>query len=287
MANQQEIEFHYDKDNDFFELFLDKNYRMYSCGIWEDAHTLEEAQISKLRRMSQFSHIQPGATVLDIGCGWGGLLEYALNIRYAAKVVGLTLSSMQFDYIKKHFFDDHLSVHLKSWQAFNTFEKFDSIVSIGAMEHFVSLEERKRNNHIPVYRKFFQKCADLSNETAYLGLQTIVILKNPDTIQSMKDTHYLLKYVFPGSVLPEISAIQVAMQGIYEPVELKTQELDYARTLAAWQKRLNHHKIHIIQYYGESLWHHYNHYFDAARRSFENGYVSLLQVSLKKITNKG
>jgi len=282
MATQEDVQFHYDIDNDFFKLFLDKKYRVYSCGVWEQAENLEEAQKNKLKRIADYGHVKNGHNVLDIGCGWGGMLNYCIDVRGASTATGLTLSQAQYDYIH-HLSNSSISVKLSSWAEFEKKEKFDSIISIGAMEHFSSLEDFKKGKQQDVYRNFFQCCSDFSTNDAHLGLQTIVTFKKPDSLQSMKDTHYLLKHVFPGSVLPGINDLHAAMLGIYEPVELKTIGFDYARTVLEWKNRLILNKEKIIKLYGEKLWIHYNFYFDAARRSFENGYTNLVQMSLRKI----
>jgi cyclopropane-fatty-acyl-phospholipid synthase len=226
--------------------------------------------------------VQQGDNVLDIGCGWGGMLEYCVSARLVNSIQGITLSNAQYDYINQNK-KPKISADLCSWANFSGESTFDSIVSIGAMEHFSSIEDRRLGKHIEVYRYFFQRCADLSKKNSYLGLQTIVTMKNPNTLQSMKDTHYLLTHVFPGSALPEIKDLQIAMHNLYEPVELRTIGLDYARTLLEWKKRLTNHKEIILNKYGEKLWLHYHRYFDAAIRGFKNGYTSLLQVSLRKL----
>jgi cyclopropane-fatty-acyl-phospholipid synthase len=282
MATQREIQYHYDISNDFFKLFLDNKYRMYSCGVWEEASTLEQAQENKLKRILNFAHVKKGSHLLDIGCGWGGMLDYAVNVAGVSTATGITLSQSQYEHIIQNKLPS-VSVHLCSWSDFGIPEKrFDSIVSIGAMEHFSSLNEYKNGKQLDIYEKFFQLCSRLSKNNAYLGLQTIVMMKKPETLQSMRDTHYLLKYVFPGSALPDISSIQMAMNQWYEPVELRTIGLDYAKTLKEWKYRLNQHSKKIINQYGENILTHYNHYFDSAIRSFENGYISLLQMSLIK-----
>jgi cyclopropane-fatty-acyl-phospholipid synthase len=283
MASKEDVQFHYDVNNDFFKLFLDKKYKVYSCGVWDNAQNLEEAQENKLKRIADFAHIEKGDQVLDIGCGWGGMLDFCINSKKVSKAVGLTLSQFQYDYILQNPIIN-ASIQNCSWSDFETNEKFDAIVSIGAMEHFASLTDRKQSKQIDVYRNFFKNCSNFSTEDAYLGLQTIVTIKKPDTLQSMKDTYYLLKHVFPGSVLPEINEIQMAMHTLYEPYELRTIGLDYAKTLIHWKERLYVNQENIMMRYGKELWDHYNHYFDAARRSFENGYTSLLQMSLRKIS---
>jgi cyclopropane-fatty-acyl-phospholipid synthase len=284
MATQYDVQCHYDISNDFFKLFLDNKYRIYSCGVWENANTLEEAQENKLKRIAHFAYIKKGHHILDIGCGWGGMLEYSIDILGVSSAMGITLSNAQYQYILQKNLSS-VSLHLCSWSGLKVDKRFDAIVSIGAMEHFVSLAERKNGKQIDVYEHFFECCSKLSKNNSYLALQTIVTLKKPETLQSMRDTHYLLKYVFPGSVLPEISNLQMAMSKWYEPVELRTIGPDYARTLKEWKIRLNQNKRKIIAQYGEILFMHYNHYFDAAIRSFENGYISLLQMSLRKKSN--
>lgn len=281
MANKQEIQFHYDVDNDFFKIFLDQKYMIYSCALWENATSLEEAQSNKLKRIADFAHIKPGHHILDIGCGWGGMLDYCLKERSVKSACGLTLSNAQYQAIYKKC-HPHLTVYLNSWQEFNK-EPFDAIISIGAMEHFVTIKERKLNQHIDIYRNFFKKCFELSKPSCFLALQTIVTLKKPDSLMSMRDTHYLLNQVFPGSALPEMKDLQKASEDFYELLELRTLNLDYVRTLLEWRKRLNQHKDYVIECYGEELWKHYNRYFSAAERNFANGYTALVQISFKKI----
>lgn len=282
MATSNDIQFHYDINNDFFKLFLDNKYMVYSCGVWETANNLEEAQKNKLKRIAHFGRIQNGYNILDIGCGFGGMLEYCNTTLKTTHAMGITLSKAQYDYIINKKIPS-VSLELCSWSDLKPATQFDAIVSIGAMEHFASLDDRKNGIQTDVYRHFFQCCFNFSKDHAYLGLQTIVTFKKPDTLQSMRDTHYLLKNVFPGSVLPDINSLQKAMIDLYEPIELRTIGLDYARTLKEWKKRLNSNKQKIISEYGEKLLHHYNCYFDSAIRNFENGYTSLLQMSLKKI----
>lgn len=118
MATAQDIQYHYDVHNDFYALFLDTTFRAYSCGVWEQATTLEEAQQAKVQRLCDFAKIKAGHSVLDIGCGWGGVMRYAIEMRQAQRVHGLTLSNDQYDYIKHQ---DHpcITVDLQSWQEFN------------------------------------------------------------------------------------------------------------------------------------------------------------------------
>ncbi|WP_156763041.1 class I SAM-dependent methyltransferase, partial [Mycobacterium sp. E787] len=128
---------HYDLSDDFFRLFLDPT-QTYSCAYFErDDMTLEEAQIAKIDLSLSKLNLEPGMTLLDIGCGWGATMRRAIE-KYDVNVVGLTLSENQAAHVQKMF--DEMDTHrgrqvlLEGWEKFH--EPVDRIVSIGAFEHF-------------------------------------------------------------------------------------------------------------------------------------------------------
>jgi cyclopropane-fatty-acyl-phospholipid synthase len=282
MATQEDIQAHYDLDNDFFALFLDHDYRVYSCAVWQSASSLEEAQKRKLERLSKFAHLKDGQNVLDVGCGWGGLMQYITDQFPKSKVHGLTLSSAQYAHIQS-VPKASISVSLRAWQDYSPPEnKFDAVISIGAFEHFASMEDHVNSRHRQIYINFFEWCRQVTNSDAYVGLQTIVINRAPVNIGEVRDSRYLLDKVFPGSALPSVSDVQAAMVDLYEIVELRLIGQDYARTLNEWNIRLLANRDLIIEKYGEYVFDHYRTYFDAAKRTFESGFVDLLQVSLRQ-----
>lgn len=282
MATKEDIQAHYDLDNDFFALFLDSNYRVYSCGVWQSATTLEQAQQHKLARLSKFAQLADGQKVIDVGCGWGGLMRYITDQYPQSNVHGLTLSEAQLKYIQS-VPKASVSLELRSWQDFVEPEKkFDAIISIGAFEHFASMDDHIHSRHRQIYANFFDWCRLVSTKDAYVGLQTIVNNRAPNSLSEVRDARYLLEKVFPGSALPSVSDIQAALVDRYEIVELRLIGQDYARTLAEWNTRLIANKDIIISRYGEAVFNHYRTYFDAAMRTFESGFVDLLQVSLRR-----
>jgi cyclopropane-fatty-acyl-phospholipid synthase len=269
-------------DNDFFALFLDHDYRVYSCGVWQSASSLEEAQKRKLERLSKFAHLEDGQNVLDVGCGWGGLMQYITDQFPTSSVHGLTLSSAQYAHIQS-VPKSRISVNLRAWQDYAPPEKkFDAIISIGAFEHFASMEDHILSKHRQIYINFFEWCRRVTTSEAYVGLQTIVINRAPVNIGEVRDSRYLLEKVFPGSALPSVSDVQAAMVDLYEIVELRLIGQDYARTLNEWNIRLFVNRDLIIEKYGVHVFEHYRTYFDAAKRTFESGFVDLLQVSLRQ-----
>ena len=283
MATQADIAHHYDVDNDFFAIFLDKKYRAYSCAVWENANDLEQAQEAKLDRLCRYANILPNHQVLDIGCGWGGLMNNILEKYPNTHVHGLTLSTEQFEFVKSQS-NTSLTVSLQSWQDYPVQEKkFDSIISIGAFEHFASFEDHATSRQREIYKTFFDWCLKASTPEAQIGLQTIVISRAPNTLSEIRDSRYLLEKVFPGSALPSISDIQAAVVDKYEISAVSRIGLDYARTLSEWNNRLMLNEETIVKRYNQALYDHYRTYFDACIRCFESGYIDLYQASLKRV----
>src|ERR1700757_2839097 len=131
------VQAHYDLSDDFFRLFLDPT-QTYSCAYFErDDMTLEEAQIAKIDLALGKLGLQPGMTLLDVGCGWGAPMRRAIE-KYDVNVVGLTLSKNQATHVQKSFDEMDTArgrrVLLNGWEQFD--EPVDRIVSIGAFEHF-------------------------------------------------------------------------------------------------------------------------------------------------------
>jgi len=283
MASKADIEHHYDVDNDFFALFLDKKYRAYSCGVWKRADDLEQAQEAKFDRICRYANVADGQHVIEVGCGWGGLMNRIVEKYPNTHVHGLTLSTQQFEYVRSNL-NPQLTVELSAWQDYVTPDrKFDAIISIGAFEHFASFEDHAASRQREIYKAFFNWCQIVSTPDAQVGLQTIVIARAPNSISELRDSRYLLEKVFPGSALPSISDIQAAIIDKYEISAVRRIGQDYARTLIEWNKRLVLNQDKIIERYGQNLYDHYRIYFDSAQRCFESGYADLFQVSLRRI----
>jgi len=283
MASQAEIEYHYDINTDFFAAFLDTKYRVYSCGVWKRAATLEEAQQDKLDRICRFAGVTRRHRVLDVGCGWGGLMRRAVERFSAASAHGLTLSCDQFRYLREQSFP-RTTVELRGWSETQfPAGAFDAIASIGAFEHFASRQDRAAGRQRAVYRRFFEWCSDVSAPDAAVGLQTIVTARQPAQLSEVRDTRFLLQEVFPGSALPTISDIQAAVQDLYEISDARRIGGDYARTLAEWRQRLEREQRWLRERFGDRLVEHYRSYFMAAERSFQSGVVDLVQLSLRKV----
>jgi cyclopropane-fatty-acyl-phospholipid synthase len=283
MATQADIAHHYDVANDFYAAFLDRDHRAYSCGVWKTARTLEEAQLAKLDRLCRYADVSAGDSVLDVGCGWGGLMQHAVSQLGAACAHGLTLSRHQYDYVRANALSV-IKVDLRSWADFHPISTaYDAVVSIGAFEHFASMEDRQFKRHRDVYRHFFEWCQQVSTADAYVGLQTIISARPPATYAEVLDTRFLLERIFPGSALPSVSDIQAATLDLYEISTAKRIGQDYARTLEHWDERLLANRGFIVDCYGTEVFEHYHTYFQSAMRGFRSGVIDLLQLSLKRV----
>jgi cyclopropane-fatty-acyl-phospholipid synthase len=169
--NVDNITSHYDRSNDFFRLWLDPSMT-YSCAYFErDDMTLEEAQLAKVDLSLGKLGLQPGMTLLDIGCGWGSTMRRAIE-KYDVNVIGLTLSENQLAHNKQKFaeMDSPRSkdVRLHGWEDFD--EPVDRIVSLGAFEHFadgVGTFER--------YAPFFKMCYNVLPDDGVMLLHSIVV----------------------------------------------------------------------------------------------------------------
>jgi len=206
---------HYDLSNDLFRRMLDKRMN-YSCGYWKDARSLDEAQEHKLELICKKLRLEPGMTVLDIGCGWGAFSKYAAE-KYSAKVVGITVSKEQVALGKELCQGLPVEFRLQDYGEVN--EKFDRLVSIGMIEH-VGYKN---------YRKYFETAKRCLKDDGLFLLHTIGEVRSTRSTDAW--TH---KYIFPNGMLPSIAQLGKAMEGLMVMEDWHNIGADYDKTLMAW-----------------------------------------------------
>jgi cyclopropane-fatty-acyl-phospholipid synthase len=199
-----DVQSHYDLSDDFYGLFLDPSHT-YSCAYFErDDMTLEEAQLAKIDLSLGKLGLEPGMTLLDVGCGWGATLRRAIE-RYDVNVIGLTLSKNQAAHSQKSL--DELDsprskqVLLEGWEQF--YEPVDRIVSIGAFEHF----------GFDRYPDFFKMAYQALPAGGTMLLHTIVIPTVEEleqrqirlTMTLIRFVKFMMDEIFPGGRLPSVA----------------------------------------------------------------------------------
>ncbi|WP_319431401.1 cyclopropane mycolic acid synthase family methyltransferase [Mycobacterium sp. RTGN5] len=277
-----DVQAHYDLSDEFFRLFLDPT-QTYSCAYFErDDMTLEQAQIAKIDLSLGKLGLQPGMTLLDVGCGWGATLNRAVQ-RYDVNVIGLTLSRNQQARAQR-LLDENPSartkrVLLQGWEQFN--EPVDRIVSIGAFEHF----GRDR------YDDFFRTAYALLPPGGVMLLHTIIRPSAgefaadglPITMTLVRFVKFILDEIFPGGDLPQPSAVlEHADSAGFEFQRSQRLRLHYARTLDLWAAALTARKDEAIALQSQEMYDRYMRYLTGCAELFRDGYTDVCQFTLTK-----
>jgi cyclopropane-fatty-acyl-phospholipid synthase len=244
VAERDDLEFTYSLIDRIFRLSLGELADFSGAKYDGDfSLSLEEAQRRKHEYVAEQIGIGPGRRVLDLGCGWGPLLDFARG--RGATGVGVSLSSAQVAACRRH----GLDVHLQDARGVtrDTFGPFDAVASLGAFEHFCSPEEYRAGRQDDLYRELFDRIAGVLPEGGRLYLQTMVFGRNMIPLEEIdinappdSDGWYLalMGRQFPGSWLPFGSEqIVRCAEPRFRLVSSTSGRLDYIETIRQWRKR--------------------------------------------------
>jgi cyclopropane-fatty-acyl-phospholipid synthase len=265
---RRNVAHHYDLGNEFYSLFLDED-QQYSCAYFQnEGDSLESAQLAKKRHIAAKLAIQPGQSILDIGCGWGGLGLYLA--RYAgANVTGITLSKEQLAVAEQRALESGLSNHARfQMQDYrHVRDRYDRIVSVGMFEHV----------GVIYYRQFFEKIAASLNKDGVALLHTI-----GRTDGAGATSPWVEKYIFPGGYVPGLSEIlpHIERAGLVV-LDIEVLRLHYVKTLQAWADRFRANREKAKAMYDERFCRMWEFYLGAARYAFvyENHVVWQIQLA--------
>jgi cyclopropane-fatty-acyl-phospholipid synthase len=258
------IRFHYDRSNDFYRLFLDR-HMVYSCAYFRtpDA-TLEQAQMAKLDHICRKLDLQAGERFLDIGCGWGALVEHAAEC-YGAEATGCTVSRAQYEHAFAH---AHGQVRILEQDYRDISGRFDKIASIGMFEHV-------GRRHAPEY---FRKIVKL---LAPGGLLLNHAIARPQGVGDDAASLFVRRRIFPGGELIHLAdVIRKAEDAGLEVLDVENLRPHYARTCRLWEQRLAAHRNRAIELVDEPAFRTWRIWLAAASVSFEEGFSSIYQVLL-------
>ena len=276
------VQAHYDLSDDFFRLFLDPT-QTYSCAYFErDDMTLEEAQIAKIELALGKLNLEPGMTLLDIGCGWGATMRRAIE-KYDVNVVGLTLSEYQAEHVQKMFdeMDTPRSrrVLLEGWEKFD--EPVDRIVSIGAFEHF----GHQRYHHFfeMTYRALPADGAMLLHTISRPTFKETKERGLPLTHELVHFTKFILAEIFPGGWLPTIPTVEEHAEKVgFKVTRIQSLQPHYARTLDMWAATLEANKDKAIAMQSLEVYDRYMKYLTGCAKLFRQTYTDVNQFTLEK-----
>lgn len=277
-ASIDAIQHHYDVGNEFYRLWLDE-LRVYSSALWEDGDTLEEAQLRKLDYHIHQAKAQRARRVLDVGCGWGALLDRLVQAYGVEHAVGLTLSEQQARHISS-LNRRQLEVSIQNWQDHAPAAPYDAIISIGAFEHFAR-PGLSKTQKVMAYRSFFQRCHEWLSPGGALSLQSIVY----GNASRSDFSAFFNEKIFPESDLPHVAEIAESVDGLFEVVLLRNDREHYEKTVAEWRRRLKAKWHRAIELVGSQTVADYDRYFQYSIIGFHIGTMGLARVTLRRIDN--
>ena len=213
---------HYDLGSDLYTAMLDERM-VYTSGVWDGVDTLEAAQEQKLEMLCQKLGLKPGDRVLDIGCGWGSFMKYAVE-KYDVTCVGLTVSVGQTELGREICKGLPIEFVIKDYRDYVDEQKFDAIVSVEMIEAV-----GPKN-----FRTYFEKAYELLKPEGRFAIQAIGDLK-PKPVPSP----WLDKYIFKNGILPSLPQLEEASRGLFRFEHLENIGPDYDPTLMEWWRRFD------------------------------------------------
>lgn len=266
------IRYHYDVNDDFYGLWLDRR-RVYSCAYFRrDEDTLDLAQEQKLDHICRKLMLKPGERFLDIGCGWGALVMWAAE-HYKVRATGITLSQNQYDYATRRIAElglqESCEVRLIDYRDVPEDTPYDKIASVGMFEHV------GRKNLGLYFGKIFRLL-----RPGGLVLNHGITLNSVDQQELGSDIGaFIDDYVFPGGELSHISRViqEMSAQGL-EAWDTESLRPHYARTLWNWVDRLEANREAALSAAGEKAYRIWRIYMAGSAHAFERGWMSVYQV---------
>ncbi len=270
------IEYHYDVSNDFYKLWLDPNM-VYSCAYFEHGtEDLATAQLKKIDHILTKIRLQPGQTLLDIGCGWGALVLRAAQ-KFGARCVGITLSENQFalatERVKQAGLSDRIEIRLQDYR--DVGGTFDRITSVGMFEHV------GKENLVTYFSRMCELLADDG-----IAMNHGITSPDPDSGKvPMDGAQFMDRYVFPQGELPHISMVlHTLAKGGLEAYDVELLRRHYAQTLRHWAENFETHGETLRAMVGEKKYRIWRVYLAGCAQAFDSEKMSIYQVVCHKAT---
>jgi len=263
-GSSRNIAHHYDMGNNFYQQYLDESMT-YSCAYFRTQNdTLEKAQEQKYEHICRKLQLKEGESLIDIGCGWGGMLLYAAR-HYGINGLGCTLSIHQAEYAKeqivKEELEKNISIVLKDYR--NIKGQFDKFVSIGMFEHI-------GKGFIPTF---------MNKARALLKPGGIGLLHTIGKENNTAGDPWTMKYIFPGGYIPILDhVIRTMGKNDLVPVDIENLRLHYAITLDKWTKQFEVNAKKIEKMFDQRLVRMWRMFLCGSSVAFRWGYIRLYQI---------
>ncbi|HVK55778.1 MAG TPA: cyclopropane-fatty-acyl-phospholipid synthase family protein [Burkholderiales bacterium] len=265
------VRYHYDVSNDFYALWLDRRL-VYSCAYFQaPTDSIDLAQEQKLVHICKKLLLRPGERLLDVGCGWGGLIFWAAE-HFDVYCEGVTVSEQQYAFVKEQVIARRLSgrvrVHLQDYRDIPEDKPFDKVVSVGMFEHVgVRL--------LPAY---FQKIFRLLKPGGVV-MNHGITTESFDGKRASTGGDFIERYIFPGGELTHISKVLelMARQG-FEVLDVESLRRHYAQTLWHWVNNLEANQQTARRLVGEEKYRSWRAYLGGFAYAFEQRWDNIYQI---------
>jgi cyclopropane-fatty-acyl-phospholipid synthase len=275
-----EIRRHYELPSEFYALWLDPTMA-YTCALYEEGDDLRRAQERKLDWLARAAGVREGARVLDVGCGWGGMLRRLVESHRVREAVGITISAEQARFVRERTAGLPIEVLVQGWETHRPEEPYDAIVSAGAFEHFAR-DRASREARLDTYRAFFARCHELLRPGGYLGLQSVA--KGGARLdRAAIDDFRIVDEAFPESAIPWPAEIFIASERHFDVRACVFHDEHYVPTIGAWLERLEAVREQGVAMIGQERFDLFVGYLEAARRRLSVGHATLMRLSLRRI----
>jgi cyclopropane-fatty-acyl-phospholipid synthase len=254
---------HYDVGNDLFECMLDPSMQ-YSCAWFRDTDDLAQAQREKMDLICRKLGLEKGMSLLDIGCGWGGLARHAAE-HYGCRVVGITISEEQRRYGADRSRGLPVEIRLQDYREIS--EQFDRVVSVGMLEHV-----GPKN-----YRKYIRKVFETLRPGGVFLCQSIAANSS-----SLYPDPWVSRYIFPNSMLPSAAQVSKASEKLLILEDVQNLGGDYEKTLKAWESNFRHSWHRFASRYGETFYRMWRFYLLSCAGAFRARSLQLFQFVFSK-----
>jgi cyclopropane-fatty-acyl-phospholipid synthase len=287
--DQDAVRSHYNVGNNFYQLWLDERM-VYSCAYFHTGdEDIDTAQTFKLEHLCRKLRLQPGERLLDVGCGWGGLIRYAVK-HFGVTAVGITLSDRQAELARERIcaegLSDRCEVNILDYRELPDTPSFDKVISVGMVEHVG--RSRLTEYFTSVFRVLKPGGLFVNHGIVAAPVHGHLGLLRRIGRRLWRQGEFIDKYVFPdGELVPLADMIEPAERVGFETRDVEMLREHYMRTLRLWVARLEQARDIAIQIVGEQTYRIWRLYMAASAHAFASGRLNLSQTVFAKPDSSG